>query len=93
MGQMGLTERLDDEESESFEAQEESVPAAGDREDWPLHVSNFAFVASLELVDAYVCPAVCLAVSEKGADCRRDLEVLQFRPGQSRHELALVGSA
>ena len=33
MGQMGPTERLDDEESESFEAQEESVPAAGDRED------------------------------------------------------------
>ena len=42
---MGPTERQEDEESESLEAREEIAPAAGDREGWRLHVSNFVFVA------------------------------------------------
>ena len=56
---MEPTGRLDDEESESFEAREASAPASGDREEWPLHVSNFVFVALSELVDAYVLRGVC----------------------------------
>ena len=95
MGQVEPTGRLDDEESESFEAQEASAPAAADREDWPEDwlVSNFVFVGLLELVDVYVCQAVGPAVSEKVADFRQDLEGLRFRRGRLRHEPALVGSA
>ena len=97
MGQVEPTGRLDDEESESFEAPTAALTAAGaaarDREDWPLHVSNFLFVALLELVDAYVRQVVGPAVSEREADCRRDLEVLRCHPGRSKHEPASVGLA
>ena len=76
------TWRHEDEGAESFDAREASVRAMREREDQSLRVLNCEFGASLELVDAYVHRGGGPAVSEKVADCRRDLAVLRIRPGR-----------
>ena len=76
------TERPDDEGAKSFEAREVDAQGAREPEDLFPSVSRFEFVASSELADACVHRGGGPAVSEKVADCRRDLAVLRIRPGR-----------